>query len=150
MNFGVLRYLSPDAELSARLAAVPRPEVVFLYMGRFDGASAEDALFAAVPESMGLERSPRGRRSHLLEITGVVAGDRLRFSLRYNRSLHRAGTIQALATSLVESLRALLAHCRSVSDGEFTPSDFPAARLSQGDLDRLAASLGKVGGTGKS
>jgi hypothetical protein len=39
---------------------------------------------------------------------------------------------------MAEELRALVAHCREAGAGGFTPSDFPLARLSQRQLDRLA------------
>jgi hypothetical protein len=42
---------------------------------------------------------------------------------------------------MMSELRALIAHCCEENAGGFTPSDFPAAQLSQGELDDFLASI---------
>jgi non-ribosomal peptide synthase protein (TIGR01720 family) len=59
----------------------------------------------------------------------------------YSANVHRHATIEALAKSFLEALRALIAHCQSPEAGGYTPSDFPVAGLSQSDLDDLMAEL---------
>jgi non-ribosomal peptide synthase protein (TIGR01720 family) len=144
MNYGVLRYLNRQHALRERLVSLPEPQVLFLYLGRFDqGLGAEDTIFASAEESTGLERSEKGRRRHLLEITAVVAGDQLQLLWRYNSAIHRRTTIEMVADEFTASLRALIAQCKSAEASRFTPSDFPAARLTQKSFDQLAMSLGK-------
>src|SRR5207302_3653956 len=50
---------------------------------------------------------------------------------------HHESTIAALAERYLVALRELIAHCREPEAGGYTPSDFPLARLSQPELDRL-------------
>jgi hypothetical protein len=58
IGFGVLRWMSPDAELRARMAALPEPQVSFNYLGRMDGApGGGDALLT--PDGGPLGRCAR-------------------------------------------------------------------------------------------
>ena len=45
----------------------------------------------------------------------------------------------------MEALRSLITHCQSPEAGSYTPADFPHARLSQADLDKLFATLSHTG-----
>ncbi|HVX11408.1 MAG TPA: amino acid adenylation domain-containing protein [Pirellulales bacterium] len=141
IGFGVLRYLSPRPEVRASMAALPRPEVSFNYLGRMDDYVASGSLVAA-DEAVGPTRSPRARRSHLLEVNAFLLDGRLRIDWSYGRHIHRRQTIEQLAESFFDRLAGLVAHCLSPEAGGFTPSDFPLARLNEGDLDKLANLLG--------
>jgi non-ribosomal peptide synthase protein (TIGR01720 family) len=90
----------------------------------------------------GPTHSPRARRAHVIEIDGLIADTGLRFDWSYSESLHRRDTVQQQAQAFVEALRGLIRHCLSEDAGGFTPSDFPAANLSQHDLDRLISEIG--------
>jgi amino acid adenylation domain-containing protein/non-ribosomal peptide synthase protein (TIGR01720 family) len=144
-GYGLLRYLSGDADAMAALCALPPAEVVFNYLGQFDRVLPEHSLFSLVREPVGPVHSPRGTRSHLLEIDGFVADGQLLLEWAYSENVHRRATIERLATSLVESLRALIAHCQEPDSGGYTPADFPQARLSQKELDRFIARVGELG-----
>ena len=142
MNYGVLRYLNRKQALRDSLRALPEPELVFLYLGRFDqGVTGSAGLFAPASEATGFERNPQARRPYLFEITALVAGDRLRASVRYSTALHRRETAERIADGFMAALRGLIAHCSTAQAPRFTASDFPGARLDQSMLDRLAASL---------
>ncbi|MDQ2977686.1 MAG: hypothetical protein M3R62_00585, partial [Acidobacteriota bacterium] len=89
----------------------------------------------------GPDRSPRDRRRYLLAVEGRIQGGRLRFSWIFSENRHRRETVERLARSFEQALRDLIAHCQSARGGTYTPSDFPAARLSQKDLEKLVATL---------
>ena len=74
-------------------------------------------------------------------VNASVAGGQLTVTWSYSRQLHRRETVAQLAQWLSEELRALIAHCREQGAGGFTPSDFPAAQLSQAELDDFLASV---------
>ena len=137
IGFGVLRWLSPDPELRARMAALPRPPVSFNYLGRFDGSASDGAVFAAAPESGGAQAGPDVPRTHLLDVNAVVSGGRLRASWGFDGAGADADAVRSLARGWVEELRTLIAHCTSPGAGGHTPSDFPLAGLGQEALDRL-------------
>ena len=75
-------------------------------------------------------------------ISGFVAGGRLQLDWTYSINVHRSTTVEQLAESYLQSLREIVRHC-SEAEGGFTPSDFPAAELSQEELDQLIQDLSR-------
>ncbi|HEX2188905.1 MAG TPA: amino acid adenylation domain-containing protein, partial [Longimicrobiaceae bacterium] len=138
IGFGVLRWLA-DEETRERLAALPRPEVAFNYLGRFDGVFGEDALFRRARGDAGPAHAPEGERAHLLEVNALVADRRLEVGWTYAEGVHDRGTVERLAEAYLAALRGLVAHCAAPGAGGFTPSDFPLAGLDQAGVDRLTA-----------
>jgi non-ribosomal peptide synthase protein (TIGR01720 family) len=143
MSYGVLRYLSPDTEVRDALAAQPRPQAVFLYLGRAETAASDDRPFRVVPQRVGPLRSADTERGELLEISARVVDGRLGVAWTYSRNVHRRETIEALSGYFVHELSSLIAHCRAAERTEATPADFTAARLSQSDLDKITRRLGR-------
>jgi amino acid adenylation domain-containing protein/non-ribosomal peptide synthase protein (TIGR01720 family) len=133
LSYGVLRYLSPDAETTVRLTAIPPADVAFNYLGHVE----------AVPEleSIGALRSPRMRRRHLIEINGEICGGRLRIHWEFSRNHHRRATIERVAADYMSRLEELIKHCRSPKQARFTPSDFAQAGINQKELDKLVAAV---------
>ncbi len=141
LGYGLLRYLSGDEEIAETLRRLPQAEVSFNYLGQLDQALPADSLLAPARESAGPVHSPRGRRKHLLDVRGSVARGRLNLSWTFSENIHRRDTIERVAQSYIESLRALIAHCQSPEAGGYTPSDFPLAQLEQVDLDQALAEI---------
>ncbi|NJK57793.1 MAG: AMP-binding protein, partial [Pleurocapsa sp. SU_5_0] len=141
IGYGVLRYLSDEPKVTQQLRTLPQAQVIFNYLGQFDQSISPSSLFGFAPESSGLAHSPQSRRSHLLEINGMVSQGQLQLEWSYSHELHERTTIETLAQNYIEALRALIAHCQSPDAGGFTPSDFPLAKLDQDELD---AALGMV------
>jgi amino acid adenylation domain-containing protein/non-ribosomal peptide synthase protein (TIGR01720 family) len=141
IGYGLLRYLTKDEEISGRLRAARQPQVKFNYLGQFDHVLSTDALFGLASENCGSARSPLGHRTELLEIIAEVAGDQLTASWSYSANVHSRATIEHLAQKFLQNVKALVSHCISPGIGGYTPSDFPLARMSQRDLDRLTSGL---------
>jgi non-ribosomal peptide synthase protein (TIGR01720 family) len=142
-SYGLLRYLHQDLKIRERLRQAPRAEVSFLYLGQLNEALPESTPFVPAAESRGPTVSPRATRSHLLMISGFVAGGRLQLDWTYSVNVHRAATVERLAESYLQSLRDIVRHCSEAEAGGFTPSDFPAAELSQEELDQLIQDLSR-------
>ncbi|HET9362168.1 MAG TPA: condensation domain-containing protein, partial [Vicinamibacterales bacterium] len=134
MNFGLLRYLSPES--GPRLERLPHAEIVFLYLGTADQAEPGSSLFTQAAESRGPAHAPANARPHLMELAAGVAADQLTVSLTFGGK-HRRETAQALVTGLLESLRVLIRQRPSAAAGKLTPADFPLADLDQRTLDTL-------------
>ncbi|HEU4451768.1 MAG TPA: amino acid adenylation domain-containing protein, partial [Longimicrobium sp.] len=139
IGYGLLRHLSGDG---AALRAGPSPAVSFNYLGQVDGSFGDASLFSLAPEPAGPAHAAGNARAHLIDVTAVVEGGRLRVRWTYARTRHRRDTIETLAARYLDELRAILAHARSGGGAGLAPSDFPAARISQSDLDTLARLLG--------
>jgi len=138
-GFGVLRYLSDDADTAAAIGALPAASVLFNYLGQ--GGQAAGDEWTLVPGPPGLDTSPRAVRPHLVEINAIVLDGRLTLAWTFSEAVHAPATIDALASRYADALRALIDHCRTAATGQFTPSDFPAARMDQQSLDALIAKL---------
>jgi amino acid adenylation domain-containing protein/non-ribosomal peptide synthase protein (TIGR01720 family) len=141
IGYGLLRYLNDDAESAARLARLSKSEVTFNYLGQFEELAAGSATFVIRSESVGPNRSPRGRRTHVLDVAASVIGGQLNLFWTYSQNLHERVTIERLAEEYLTALRAIVSHCTSPDAGGYTPSDFPEAGLSQQELDLLLAEI---------
>jgi len=139
LGYGLLRYLSPAPALRQQLRQTPRPQVVFNYLGQFDQVLGEDSLWRLGGESAGPSHGMDEPRPHLLTINGSVVGGKLRLTWTYSRELHRRETIEQVAAWQIEALRQIISHCRQAGAGGYTPSDFRLARITQQELDTLAA-----------
>ncbi len=131
VGYGLLRYV-----LRA-LPEAPRPEVSFTYLGRLDAIFAGDSAFQMAKESTGLAQSPTGTRPHLIDVTARIQDRKLTVHWYFSRSVHDRETIERLASSYLDALRVLIAHCLEPSAGGYTPSDFTLAGLSQEQLDAI-------------
>jgi hypothetical protein len=114
----LLGELTADEDVQRRLAALPRPEVSFAYLG--------DALLAGVRAS-----------GAAVTVTGQLDSEGLRFDWRSGGEERLGGAVTAMAADFLAVLRSLIAVCRSAAVAVYTPSDFPDAELSQEELDKL-------------
>ncbi|MBE9228589.1 amino acid adenylation domain-containing protein [Phormidium sp. LEGE 05292] len=121
IGYGLLRYLSGDAEITSILQTLPMAEVSFNYLGQFDWGMQADSLFKLAPESVGPEGSLLGHRSYLLDINGIVVEGQLQLTWTYSENFHYSTTIESLAQDYACALRSLIAHCLSPSARSYTP-----------------------------
>ena len=143
IGYGLLRYIG-EGERLAVLRRAPAPQVSFNYLGQFDQVAARAGPFQPAAEATGAARSPRGRRTHLLEVSGRVAGGRLGVNFNYSDRVHRRATVQRLADDFAAALRELLRQCREGGDSAaraVTAEDFPLARLNEKTFQKLSALL---------
>jgi amino acid adenylation domain-containing protein/non-ribosomal peptide synthase protein (TIGR01720 family) len=134
IGYGVLRWIGRDAELVAA-AETHAPQLVFNYLGQFDQSVNHDTALSAAAESAGASISGERLRPASLGLNGLVANGILDFSLDYSEREYDAATMAALARFLEEGLRSVIDHCLLLQRGDYTPSDFPLANVSQAQLD---------------
>ncbi len=146
IGYGLLRYLAPDPDVAAQLAARPQPQISFNYLGRFDDATpSATRLLTAVDAPIGPASSPNNARAHLIDINAVVRHGRLSVEWRFCEAVHDVTTVDALATEFMRSVRQIVAHCAARRTRAFSPSDFPLARIGQRALDALQSRYGAAG-----
>ena len=139
LGYGVLRYLGSEEQRHA-LARLAEPQIVFNYLGRFDGSVGAAQRFAFALENAGPTRSAAAPLRGWLNITGMVREGRLQLSFGYGRKRYRRETVERLAGLYETALRELVAHCCSGAFG-LTPSDVALSGLDQAGLDRLGTTL---------
>jgi amino acid adenylation domain-containing protein/non-ribosomal peptide synthase protein (TIGR01720 family) len=144
IGYGLLRYLSGDAEITSQLSSIPQAEVSFNYLGQFDWGRQENSLFKLATESIGPEHNKEGHRRHLLDINGIVVEGQLQLDWTYSDSFHQRATIEGLAHNYIQALRTIITHCLSPEVFGYTPSDFPLAKLEPKELDNLLTQLSEI------
>ncbi|MFE2030445.1 condensation domain-containing protein, partial [Streptomyces hygroscopicus] len=99
LGFGLLRYLNPRT--APVLAALPKPQVIFNYLGRFDRSAGDDWGLATGIQAVDGGGDPDMPLSHVLEISAIVldedSGPELHSTWTYPTSLVEAGLVEALA-----------------------------------------------------
>ena len=118
-------------------------ELVFNYLGQFDQAVREEAGMRIARERMGRVRSEHGRRSHKLEISGLVMGGELRLDWSYSERQYERSTIERLAKRYVEALKGMIRESVNVSTAEYSLSEFTEFNWSQEDLNEIVAEIKK-------
>ncbi|MBB5850089.1 non-ribosomal peptide synthetase [Amycolatopsis umgeniensis] len=138
-GFGVLRYLDPLTR--DELAAVPPPDVVLNYLGRFAALPGtgwklpeEDPFAVTEPDAKSLEQ--------LLALNCFVREDgspRLAVEWTAASAVLSAESVEALQEAWARALEALAAHAARIGPdgGGLTPSDLPLVGLGQSDIDEL-------------
>jgi amino acid adenylation domain-containing protein/non-ribosomal peptide synthase protein (TIGR01720 family) len=141
VDFGALLHLSPDPEVRAQLAALPRREVAFNFLGRLDAGRSADAAASTIdiqpaPEPAGHDHDPAGQRHYLLEVIARVSERELVIDWIYPSKIFSRATVELQAAEMVRSLKDLM-----VSDvvAAAAPSDFPLVQLKEDELDALLA-----------
>jgi non-ribosomal peptide synthase protein (TIGR01720 family) len=137
LGFGMLRYGSVGSELEK----LPQAEVRFNYLGQVDRVLAESSMFSVAPQSSGPTQSAGAQRKYLLNIIAMVSGGELRLDWTYSTSIHHKETVERLAQSFLEELQGLIARSRTGDKIDYSPSDFPRAKLSQDELNKVLAKL---------
>ncbi|MEV1119913.1 non-ribosomal peptide synthase/polyketide synthase [Actinosynnema sp. NPDC049800] len=107
----------------------PLPRVCFNYLGQYD-AELDDL-------DHGREVPDDAVRPHLLDISAAVSSGELVLDWEYSTEAHDEAAVRALADRMVDALRGIVAHCAGPDAWGRTPSDFPLAKLTAEQVDRI-------------
>ena len=113
-------------------SSVGAASIVLNYLGR--AIPPVDGAWRIVSGGLGGNRAPENGRPYAIELN-VAHGEDGRLVLRFDH-IRDPGEIDALATAVVEELRADVSRPR-----DYAPEDFPHAGLSQDELARAVARL---------
>ncbi|MEV5718813.1 amino acid adenylation domain-containing protein [Amycolatopsis mediterranei] len=117
----------------------PVSPVVVNYHGRVDRSIPDAGPFTVAATPLGAEKSAAYPRPRPIEIEAGVRDGVLHVEWIYPATRLRADTVRTLAEAFLAHLRELSAYCVA-NPGGHTPSDFPLTRLTQREVDHLAAS----------
>jgi non-ribosomal peptide synthase protein (TIGR01720 family) len=127
------RWLRAD-RLSEQLAALPRAQVSFNYLGQLNPPTGQ--RFRLVDQPLGPARHPDNQRPYLLDVTAAVHAGQLRIDITH-ASAHHPETINRLGQAIHRALRNIITHCQDPTTGGYTPSDFPQAQIGSEELSRF-------------
>jgi len=147
IGFGLLRYLSQNQPIRAKMEQVAQPEITFNYLGQIDQALPDSIPLTLAPESVGPSQGPRNQRTSLISINGSIVGQQLQLAWSFSRKQFRRETIQQLADNFALALKDLIELAESSEQvescelPETTLSEFPEAELSQTELTAVLSEL---------
>jgi non-ribosomal peptide synthase protein (TIGR01720 family) len=117
--------------------------VRFNYLGQIDRVFVDSSMFAMAPHQTGPTQSLKAERAYLLNVIAMVTGGELRLQWTYSENIHRYETIEHVAQHYLQELRMLIEQSRSGGDSVYSPSDFPSAKLTKEELDKVLARIRK-------
>ena len=141
IGYGLLRFASGNAMVAEKLQSLPQAEVRFNYLGQVDRILLDSSMFSMASHSSGPAQSRKAERAYLINIIGVVSSGELRLEWTFSESIHRKESVSQVADRFIEELRYLIAQSRTSEKISYSPSDFPSARLSQDELNKVLAKL---------
>ncbi|MDZ8237951.1 MAG: SDR family NAD(P)-dependent oxidoreductase [Nostoc sp. ChiQUE01a] len=144
LGYGVLRYLSDDLIVTEKIRLLQPAEIIFLYLGNLEETLPKSSLWKLSQKSCGDVVSLQGKRSHLLEINGLIVDNQLKVDWIYSTNMHQTETVKKLTEDFVENLRSLISDFQSSSLTNYTPSDFAefkSSQWSQADIDSILAKI---------
>ncbi|WP_327169301.1 non-ribosomal peptide synthetase [Streptomyces subrutilus] len=139
-GFGLLSRLNPGT--AAVLATLPRPRILFNYLGRFAGA--DGSPWSPAPTTGGLRAGadPAMPLEHCLQIDAMAVdgsdGPSLTAVVAWPQALLDDAEAAALVEAWGAALRLLAGWTGPARALRLTPRDLPLVRLAQPDVDALA------------
>ncbi|WP_394844480.1 non-ribosomal peptide synthase/polyketide synthase [Pendulispora brunnea] len=135
LHFGLLAHMAGEAERAA-VRALPRAQVLFNYLGRFE--AGPEGAFTLARESSGQAAAPSLRETHALDVSALIEGGALSVRLRYAAALGEE-TVRTWSQQLEAHLRRFVEHC-ATTEPRATAADFPLAGLTDAQIDALGLS----------
>ncbi|OXM47308.1 non-ribosomal peptide synthetase [Amycolatopsis alba] len=143
LGYGMLRHL--NAETAPVLAALPKAEIGFNYLGRFSSRSDGDAKLWQITGIAGSAAAQDTPLRHVLEIDAVVVdgagGPEFTLTVTWARRILDDAGAEAFAAAWLDTLTGLAAHVDGGGAGGHTPSDFPLTALTQPEVAEVEAAV---------
>ncbi|MFJ3204668.1 amino acid adenylation domain-containing protein [Streptomyces sp. NPDC086989] len=139
-GFGLLSRLDPRT--AAQLSGLPRPRILFNYLGRFAGGG--ETPWSPAPEAGGLraEVDPAMPVEHALQIDAMAVdradGPAFTAVVTHPADLWTEAEADALVAAWDQALRLLAGWTGTPRPRRLTPRDLPLVRLTQPETDALA------------
>ncbi|MFD0772072.1 non-ribosomal peptide synthase/polyketide synthase [Bacillus sp. CGMCC 1.60114] len=139
VDYGVLRYM--NATMCEQLGSQHTPSISFNYLGQFDQMFSNDAMFIPENEFKRLDHASGSKRSHLIDVIGVVTDGKLQFTWVYNVGQFAKSTIQSIAQNMLHQLSRLIQS--SDRESALTVSDFGMTNLNQVSLTKVLTKMNR-------
>jgi len=140
-DYGIVKYMNRDIVLSKELNKIPNSEICFNYLGRYDNKHTKSDQFKLTTISTGSNQSPNQKRKYLLEINSMIVGGQLKITWKYSKEVHDYSTVSRLAKNCAEIIKQIVQYSEKVKSGKRKTSEFPDAKLSSNDIQKILAKL---------
>lgn len=140
-GYGILRN-SADKKIQANLLPALPTELVFNYLGKFDGILESENTFSPLLDDCGKLYADENLRPFLIQVVCRIVENRFSATVYYSRNVHKRETIEAFAENFIESLREVVESSRSNRKSELIKTDFPNAKLSDADFAKINGFIG--------
>lgn len=121
--------------------APPLTDVSFNYLGQAAAAVGNGLFQGIAPEPGGDPVAADLPRRYQLELNASVINGRLVTQYSFDAAALPEARVKDVADRTTEALRELIDHCLGVEGAQYTPSDFSAVSIDQGELDALLGDL---------
>ena len=128
IGYGMLRYLG-DADTQQQLAALPKPEILFNYLGQVDSMTS-GGMFRPIHADVGPGYGLQNKRAHLLDVNARVENGRFHITIQYPTGHFAATQIETVAQSYIRHLTQLIEHCTKLNQTERPPQVVDSYALS--------------------
>ncbi|SEV87472.1 non-ribosomal peptide synthase domain TIGR01720/amino acid adenylation domain-containing protein/natural product biosynthesis luciferase-like monooxygenase domain-containing protein [Chitinophaga sp. YR573] len=126
LEYGLLRYLHPDADIRKAMADV-RWDILFNYLGQVDNILHDNALLLPADENTGESVDAAYPLPAKLSISCLVKDGQLQVNWSYAAQQFHKTTIEKIADDFNSCLLNLIAHTRQQTNKIYTPFDFGLA-----------------------
>jgi len=140
IGYGLLKYGGNEAA-AGKLRALPQAEMRFNYLSQIDRVFVDSPMFAVAPHRTGPAQSLKAKRAYLLNIIAMVTGGELRLEWTYSENIYRHETIEQVAQQYLQEVRMLIEQSRAGGEAVYSPSDFPSAKLTKEELEKVLARI---------
>jgi phthiocerol/phenolphthiocerol synthesis type-I polyketide synthase E len=148
-EYGMLRYVSTDSALRARLAGMPQADLFFAYFGKKDDPEAGyaralgEGFFRVDPDATDMKRTMMGSFRYAIEIAAYVSEGVLHVGWLVNQDLLGREVAEAIADGCMRNLRVLARSSALEGDREGALA-IAGAAVSSDQLNDILAELGRA------
>lgn len=136
VGYGILRN-SANAEVREKILPLDNNEIVFNYLGQFDGVLESNLPFTPSLDYAGKLYDGNNKRPFLIRVVCQIIENRFGATFYYSRNFHNGETIEAIAERFIKSLREIISDSEKQLSGKLSIVDFPHSDLSETDFDSL-------------
>ena len=135
IGYGVLKYLA-DRQEKELLALDIEPEIIFNYLGQFDGDFDQEG-FRRDSQKTASNYDSTDRLEYPLEIAAFVFGGRITFAFDFDINAIPLQYIKEFSAKVKHVLEELVAYCEQKEDSYVTPSDLTYQEFTVDELENF-------------
>ncbi|WP_459209686.1 non-ribosomal peptide synthase/polyketide synthase [Aquimarina rhabdastrellae] len=139
IGYGILKYLNEGTKENS-LWNKNIEEIVFNYLGDFDGLVNED-VFAISKMNKGNDISLKNQYASAFVINSIISEEQLHLSWNYDSLRYDEATVQELVANYVGNLKTIIAHCTAIENTVETSADYGLPVISHDVLQQFKQSI---------